>query len=122
MNSYRLSALIFVAAIGCKESASSAPAMDIDALLAQKDALAQKRVLVKATSWGPMNRTDGGKVLPLAAKPLEGLGMAPVVAEYTAQNLAKMPNAPKNTPVRLVCTVGTVEYDQLQLRDCEVAQ
>jgi hypothetical protein len=102
--------------------APSGPATELsfEDAVTRGEELMGKPVIVTAISWGTQGMTTGGQRLNLGPRPLEGAGMAAVVADFAKADLAQLDRAPKDAKVRLHCTMGEFAYNARKLEGCKV--
>jgi hypothetical protein len=82
-----------------------------------------KAVVVDAISWGTSGLTSGGKQLALGEEPLTGMQVSQLVAKFEGANAAEADALPpKDSAVKLRCTMGEFAYNAYHLDGCKVVK
>jgi hypothetical protein len=82
-----------------------------------------KTVVVDAISWGVSGLSTGGKQLSLGEEPLTGMQVSQLVAKFEGANAAEADALPpKDSPVKLRCTMGELAYNADHLDGCKVVK
>ncbi|MFK7786672.1 MAG: hypothetical protein AB8B56_16255 [Crocinitomicaceae bacterium] len=81
-----------------------------------------KEVTLTAVSWGNLGTMDGGVSMNLGDEKLEGMKVAPVVAEF-GENQAEAANAIKrDATVTIKATVGGEAYGSVKLENPSIVK
>jgi hypothetical protein len=82
-----------------------------------------KTVVVDAISWGVSGLSTGGAQLSLGEEPLTGMQVSQLVAKFEGANAAEADALPpKDSAVKLRCTMGEFAYNAYHLDGCKVVK
>ncbi len=81
-----------------------------------------KEVTLTAISWGSLGKMDGGVSMNLGDEKLEGMKVAPVVAEFGEDQAEAAKAIEKDATVTIKATVGGKAYGSVKLENPSIVK